>query len=108
MEQRLRQNVEIFENPLCFMPGRLTMEAIFSLMQLMEKYRAKRNNLHMVFVDLEKVYDMVPRDLIWWVLNKMNAPRGYTEIIKDIHEGVVMNVRITCGEFPVTIGCIKG
>ena len=76
------------------------MEAIFSLRQLMEKYQAKRKNLHMA-------YDRVPRDLIWWVLNKRNVPRGYIEIIKDMYEGAVTSVRNTfgeTGEFLMTVG----
>ena len=95
MKQRLRQNNKISENQFGFMPGKSTMEAIFSLRQLMEKYWAKRKNLHMVFIDLEKVYDRVPRDLIWWVLTKKNVPRGYIEIIKDMYEGAVTSVRTT-------------
>ena len=42
--------------------------------------------MHTIFIDLEKVYDKVPRDLMWWVLSKMNVPRGYIEIIKYIYE----------------------
>lgn len=37
------------------------MEAIFSLGQLMKKYR-EEENLHMVFTDLNKAYDRVRRD----------------------------------------------
>ena len=59
------------------MPGRSTMKAIFSLKQLMEIYRARRKNLHIVFIDLEKDYNKVPRDLIWSVLNNRNVTRGY-------------------------------
>lgn len=60
------------------------MEAIFSLRQLMEKYQVKRKDLDMVFINLQKAYGRIPRDLIWWVLNKKNVPRGYIEITKDI------------------------
>ena len=74
------------------------MEAIFSLRQLMKKYRAKRKNLHMVFINLEKAYYRLPRDLIWRVLNQMNVPRGYIEIINDMYERAVTSVRTTCGE----------
>jgi hypothetical protein len=111
IEQRLRKKTKISENQFGFMPGRSTMEAIFSLRQLMEKYRAKRKNLHMVFIDLEKAYDRVPRNLIWWVLKKRNVPRGYIEILKDMYEGAITNVKTTCGEtggFPVTIGLHQG
>ena len=85
MEQRLRQKIIRYENQYGFMSGRSTMEVIFSVTQIIEKYMAKRKNLHMVFINLEKVYDKVRRDLIWWVLNKSNVLRVYIEIIKDMY-----------------------
>ena len=87
------------------------MEAIFSLRQLMKNFQAKRKNLHMVFIDLEKAYDIVSRDLIWWILNKRNAPRDYIEIIKEAYEAAITSVRTAYGEtceFPVTIGLHQG
>lgn len=60
----------------------------------------------MIFIDLEKAYGWAPKDLVWWVLNKRSALRGYIKIINDMYEGLVMGVRTTCrgvSEFSVTI-----
>ena len=79
IEHRLRQNVKILENRFGFMPGRLTTEAIHLLRQLMERFREK--NLHMIFIDLEKTYDKVPRKVLWWTLMKKKFSIKYIDII---------------------------
>ena len=51
----------------------------------------------MVFVDLEKAYDSVPRDLIWWELGKKNLPEAYTTIIQDMHKATKTRAKTRCG-----------
>jgi len=46
----------ISTNQFRFMPERSTIEAIFLIRQVMERLREQKD-LHMIFIDLEKVYD---------------------------------------------------
>ena len=80
-------------NQFGFMPERSTMEAIFLIRQVMERYREKKKDLHVVFTDLEKAYDKIPKNFIWWTLDKYKVPTKYVGLIKDMHNNIVTSVR---------------
>lgn len=65
LEKHLCGTVEIWTGQYGFMLGMSTTDAIFVLGILMEKFREKGWQLSMVFMDLEKAYGHVPRDLVW-------------------------------------------
>jgi hypothetical protein len=37
----------------------------------------QKKDLHMVFIDLEKTYDEIPSNVMWWALDKHKVPRKY-------------------------------
>jgi hypothetical protein len=55
IEHHLGKLTTISKNQFGFMPGRFTMETIFLIRQLMERHRKQKNDLHMIFIDLDKV-----------------------------------------------------
>ena len=60
LDEHLHEVVDIEKMQYGFMPGRGTVDAVFVLRRLSEKFRA-RYKLFFVFVDLEKTFDRVPR-----------------------------------------------
>ncbi|PKA52309.1 integrator complex subunit 11 [Apostasia shenzhenica] len=111
IEQRLRHNTKVSENQFGFMPGRSTIEAIHLLRSLIEKFKERKENLHLVFIDLEKAYDKVSREVLWRVLEKKEICTAYIQVIKDMYEGAVTSVRTQGGltkDFPITVGLHQG
>ena len=62
---------------------------VLLIRQLMERYREQKKDLHMVFIDLEKAYDKVPRNVMWWALEKHKVPTKYITLIKDIYKNAM-------------------
>ena len=97
VENRLRKQIDISSNQYGFKPGKSTIEPIFALIILQEKYLEKRKELHMVFVDLEKAHDRIPRDLVWWSLRKRGLDELYITVIRDMYERSKTKVRTLTG-----------
>ncbi|KAK3550114.1 hypothetical protein QTP86_020669 [Hemibagrus guttatus] len=111
VEARLRKVVEICEQQYGFMPRKSTTDAIFALRILMEKYRDGQRELHCVFVDLEKAYDRVPREELWYCMRKSGVAEKYVRVVQDMYERNRTVVRCAVGqteEFKVEVGLHQG
>ncbi|KAK3536457.1 hypothetical protein QTP86_012613 [Hemibagrus guttatus] len=111
VEARLRKVVEICEQQYGFMPRKSTTDAIFALRILMEKYRDGQRELHCVFVDLEKAYDRVPREELWYCMRKSGVAEKYVRVVQDMYVRSRTVVRCAVGqteEFKVEVGLHQG
>ena len=77
----------------------------------MEKYEAAGKKLYMVFVDLEKAFDRVPRKVIWWALRRKGVVEREIRAIMEMYDCVKTAVRMEDGRsewFEVKVGVHQG
>ena len=68
--KRIRKLVKIDPKQFGFMPVKSTVDAIFIVRQLVEKRIEGDLTVSCSFVDLEKAYDRVPREVLYWCLRR--------------------------------------
>ena len=77
----------------------------------MEKYREGQKELHCVFVDLEKAYDKVPREEVWYCMRKSGLAEKYVRIVQYMYDDSTTAVRCVVGVtegFEVKVGLHQG
>ncbi|KAK3518309.1 hypothetical protein QTP86_020982 [Hemibagrus guttatus] len=75
------------------------------------EYRDGQKELHCVFVDLEKAYDRVPREELWYCMRKSGVAEKYVRVVQDMYERSRTVVRCAVGqteEFNVEVGLHQG
>ena len=85
-EKRLRKMIEIIEEQNGFLAGIGTTDAIVILRQLQQKYLDNDKELYLVFVDLEKAFDRVPRVLIENSLRRKGVVKAVKKIYKEYQQ----------------------
>jgi hypothetical protein len=78
----------------------------FFIRQLIESCRKQKKNLHMIFIDLENVYDKVTRNIMWWTIQKHKISTNYITLIKDMYDNIVTSVQTSgrdTNDFPINI-----
>ncbi|KAL1446260.1 hypothetical protein WDU94_015584, partial [Cyamophila willieti] len=111
IENRLRKIINIHENQCGFVSGKSTMDAIQTVRIIVEKYRDAKKDLHMVFIDMEKAFDRVPRTLIYESLRSHDVPEEYVRLIMDMYHNTTKQIRCTSGissKFNIKVGVHQG
>ncbi|XP_034047688.1 collagen alpha-2(V) chain [Thalassophryne amazonica] len=104
IDRRLRMLINIDDMQFGFSPGKGTTDAVFIIKQLQEKHLEANKELFYTFVDLEKAYDRVPRELVelqrrWlkWQIGMermgLKVNTGKTEVMASNRRDVKVNIR---------------
>src|SRR4051812_42115154 len=111
LEARLRKTVKIDDMQFGFSPGKGTTDAIFIVRQVQEKFLGKQKEVWIAFVNLEKAFDRVPRNVLWWALRRVGVEDWIIKVIKSMYEGGTTSVRMNGEEsenFRVKVGVHQG
>ena len=93
------------------MPGKGTTDAIFIVRQVQEKHLAKRRDLYLAFVDLEKAFDRVPREVVRWALRLSGVEEWLVAAVMTLFKDASTVVRTCAGDtdsFKVGVGVHQG
>ena len=86
LDAKVRQIVEskIGENQLGFRKGRGMDDGLFTIRQIIEKRREFRKDVAFGFVDLEKAFDTVPRELAFAVMRWMEFGEAEVRRVEEM------------------------
>jgi hypothetical protein len=77
----------------------------------MERCREQKKDMHVIFIDMEKAYDKLARNVMWWTLQKHKVSSKYIILINDMYDNVVTSVRTSDGDtndFSINVGLHQG
>lgn len=94
IKTRIVKNVEVGKEQCGFTAGRSCTDNTFTLKQLISKRLIKNKERHMIFIELEKAYDTVPRSKLFEVISKSNIHYKHVEKIKQIYDEPQSAVKI--------------
>ena len=94
-----------------FCSRRSTIDVIFIMRQIQEKFSEKKRKLFDIFVDLEKAFDRVPRRAIRWALMRQKVPEKLVTAVMSLYvesRSRVITIVGTSQDFDIRVGVHQG
>jgi len=110
-KNRIRQQIDIHDMQFGLIKGKGTNDTIFIVRQMQQKFRAKEKKLHLGFVDLEKVFDRIPREVKRWAMRKLRVEEWLVSAVMSTYTGAKTVVRTVYGNsngFEVKVSMHQG
>ena len=101
----------LLDNQTGFKSGYSTIDNLFVLNTLVQKFRSQKKKLYVCFVDLKKAFDYVDRTLLWWKLMNFSLSTKSLNILKSMYKSVNSCVKLKYGLtqfFQCTMGVQQG
>ena len=77
-----------------FHPGKLTINQIFGLRQILEKMKEFRISIHLLFIDLKSAYDNIDREKMSVAMNELNIPQKLIRLVKMIMSNMQSQIKM--------------
>jgi hypothetical protein len=87
------------------------VDHIFAIRQILEKCNMQQEDISLLFYDLEKAYDSVPRKLLWQALEKANFNQSVIQIVINLYNNNKCRIKLRANlseEFCNTKGLLQG
>ena len=94
------------ESQCGFRPGRSCTDSIFTIKIALKKRREHGQESWVLFLDLVKAFDRVPRELLWMILEKFGVPAKLIRLLKCLHNN--FTVKFSIDEVTHTLICSIG
>ena len=98
LDTMIRRRVEgdFGEEQQGFRKGRGTADRTYVLRQMVEKRLEVQGSIALGFVDLEKAFDTVPREMVMVTLRWMGVPEAEVRMVEGMYEKTI--ARVVVGE----------
>ena len=96
IQRRILKRAEevISESQAGFRPGRSTVDQLFTLRQIAEKYLEKDRELYCCYIDFEKAFDSVWQEGVWRALRFFGFPQKIINLLQALYSKSNSAVRV--------------
>ena len=111
LERRILTLVNLNKMQFGYMPGKGTVDAIFIVRKMQEKFQKKDKKLHICFFDMEKAFDRVPRKVMEWAMRKKGLSEVMVQAVMRLYDDAKKRMRMGSAyleEFEAKVGVHQG